>query len=778
MNTNYPKKDVLCQTLYNLENKEIILSRQNSETNIKLVTAEDFHKQDPSRFLILPKRRADSNTVYGFGIKHVFNKDKQIVKDMKNNNYFKFDYNILKTRIRNDPILRERLIKRILINKNLKKQYTLLEKPFPLLTKISNSKVVNKSEEFLMSLIMNHKFDIGEEILMELIDIRKNKIFDFCDMNIQKRNFLKTIDKNIEEKLKNEDGKKPSSNHLVDSKKGNLTKKRMNMNEYNNYDSEDEISNNTREKDYSKNRINLNNINDFKYSKSNFSEENKNDFFLISSNFDKLKTKKFNKRGKARDEIDLSQKQEQELIHSLDFDFNKFKYETADLNIRECEIEKKEINANPSSNLIYNVNSDLSGNICNNTIIRNKGNLNENSNFSLNRNKTVVFNITKISKSSKKNLLQVNSNLSSPDINSQHTKDKHNNHIIRSKSNSNVLNSNNNNNIEGSIYHRTNIFKNISTFNPNLIMNNLSKKDKDDSRSKNKDSSCNTENFIIFHDKYKTKTLSTENDFRKFNKNVINKIINLNGDSKKINKDNIKPDFSKYKYPEETKKFKDPELEKIKMFANRKNKSSQIKSRIFGQPQIDINTLNKYNHQTDISDYYETSRNFFSNIENDLNGKKKNFTETNNFSLQKIYSNNSNSNYINQYTPNAEIKNDLIMNNSNLSFVNKKLNFIHSKNFSFKQSHNNSESSNKNYIKCNNLSSYKKNLISNLNVNNECENNLIDSEININKLKISPKKNTGSKIFESEERFYSFKKNKTSNYFFQNDKYVHNLINE
>ncbi len=37
----------------------------------------------------------------------------------------------------------------------------------------------------------------------------------------------------------------------------------------------------------------------------------------------------------------------------------------------------------------------------------------------------------------------------------------------------NVLNSNNNNNIEGSIYHRTNIFKNISTFNPNLIMNKI-----------------------------------------------------------------------------------------------------------------------------------------------------------------------------------------------------------------------------------------------------------------------------------------------------------------
>jgi hypothetical protein len=119
---------------------------------------------------------------------------------------------------------------------------------------------------------------------------------------------------------------------------------------------------------------------------------------------------------------------------------------------------------------------------------------------------------------------------------------------------------------------------------------------------------------MINFNKFGNKTISTENDFINFHKNAVNKILN----SKKINnKESIrpylKPDFIKYKFPQEDNKIRDLELEKIKMYSNRKNRSSQIKSRVFeSQYNVNINILSKLKQHAENSNFYKTAKDIFS----------------------------------------------------------------------------------------------------------------------------------------------------------------------
>ena len=97
MKTKHINKDdsyLKTETKTEIKEKEVLFPRQNSERNICVVTLADFQKQDHTRFLILPKRRADTNSVYGFGLKYALNQEEKIAKDSKNDNYFKFNYNI------------------------------------------------------------------------------------------------------------------------------------------------------------------------------------------------------------------------------------------------------------------------------------------------------------------------------------------------------------------------------------------------------------------------------------------------------------------------------------------------------------------------------------------------------------------------------------------------------------------------------------------------------------------------------------------------------------
>lgn len=646
MKTKYTNEETTnLKTEINTSEKEHKIKRQNSERNIRVVTLADFHKQDHTRFLILPKRRADTNSVYGFGLKYAINQEQKIVKDFKNENYFIFEYNILRNRIRNDANLREKIIKRILLNKNLKKQFALLEKPFPLLGNISNCKAINKSEEFLLSMIMNHKFDIGEELLMELIDIRKNKVFDFIDQEKQKRSFLRAIDKKIFDK--NEEGQKKSSAamiNLIEFKRSNLSKRTKTFN------SELEEENNLNfnfltkeENENSRNRLNFN-LSD-KDSKNNGSVENKNDFFLISSNFSRGKnTKRGNlKRKKPVDEdINLSQKQELDLIKSLEFEHQRYKYETSELPHNAINDDKKE---KENRNLFGNENNFNDNNINRNFIENQNMDLNNQLYNNNNKHKTIFFTNIKSQKSSQKNLTIIQNNLSAEKNASLQNINNNNKelniNIANNTSSNNIYNNINfSNNLEESVSKTKISMRNVSTFNSNVNLKNLSRRnEKDDSRSRiqHEESSLNQTDNLINLNKSANKTVSTENDFRKFNKNAINKILN----SKRNNKANAKPyfhkpDFIKYKYPEESNKPNDFELDKIKMFANRQNKSSQIKSRVFGpQYNININVLSKLKQQAENSNLSDNANNMFTFDNNYFGGfKAVNFSNNNTFEIE------------------------------------------------------------------------------------------------------------------------------------------------
>jgi len=754
-------EEEVVKTEFSKEKKEKILLRKNSETNIRTVTLADFHKQDFSKFLVLPKRRADSNSVYSFGLKYSINKEKHIVKELKNDNYFKFDFNILRNRIKNDINLREKLLKRIILNKNLKKKFALLEKPFPLLNRISNCKSVNKSEDFLMSIIMNHKFDIGEELLMELIEIRKNKQFDTVDYNKQKSHLLKFTNNKLIDKIEQVDKNTQTGDiNNLDFKNSIINKRKRTVNpEKNNEESEEEnyninlINLNKENLDSSRNRITFN-FSECKESKENGSfENNKNDFFLISSNFDKIKTnRRFNKRKKPKEEINRSQKHEQELIKSLDFDFEKQKYEMNNCNNKDSEHLKKHkeifiFNGNTEKNLFSNLEN-------NNNVINNNNNI-QISNHK-NKNNKVLFTNSKIARNtSLKNLNQGHTNTNiNLEKNSFNHLNFNNNSIINNLSNNNQNNHNSN---EESLIKTKISIRNVSTFNSKFnIQNFIKKEEKDDSKSRFYESMLDkTENFMTFQ-KYGNKTVSTENDFRNFNKNALNKILdskrNISGLPKQFNK----PNFIKYKFPEENNKPVDLELEKIKSFVSRKNKSSQIKSRVLGvQQEINNSIFNRFKQQTEVSNIFDKRNNNFlfdSNLANLVNIR---LLSHNNISEGEIVSNNKTA------------SNKKLISNSN----------------SFKKSIYLSNKSNKKITSNNffNIQHKEEQQVSaNLNENENYEadasfNGISNNNTNSNILKVNfIKKNDNFKLLHSQKK-NEIIKNQTARNKFYKDKIISNL---
>lgn len=142
------------------------------------VTIKDFKKQDQDRHLILPIRRPDTNSVFSYGLKFAINQEKNISKSINNNEYFNLNLKMIKNKIAEDPNFRDKIVQRILINKNIQQKIAVIEKPFPLLKKTSNCRAISKTENFLMCLLLNHKYEIDEELFNELINYRKNICLD------------------------------------------------------------------------------------------------------------------------------------------------------------------------------------------------------------------------------------------------------------------------------------------------------------------------------------------------------------------------------------------------------------------------------------------------------------------------------------------------------------------------------------------------------------------------------------------------------------------------
>lgn len=582
---------------YLLKKETKIFLEKIKKENPNLKHQVEFKKQDPLKFLVLPKRRADTNSVYSFGLKYSLSQEKHIVKDLKNENYFKFDIVLLKNRLANNPFLLEKFIKRILLNKNIKKQYAQLEKPFPFLNKISNCKGINKTDEFLFSLISNHKFDVDDEVLNELLQIRKNKKYEFNEKQNQNCFFSNTLESFNKNQSKNKNSQKIkllefNTFDFLKSRKFNMNNPDVDtMNE--NKETRDNVNN--QENDALNHSFNQKN------------NKNKNEFFLINSNFSSLKNvRKYNKKKSliVRKQSNLSQKMEQELIKSLEFERKKFEHQIDDFSIHENEIEKKEdkIPANNNVGASGNLNNSNSKN-SSIIFLKNLPNINNISNFEEKSKKASTSNRNLILIN---NISLLNQQVSPRNVNTKENSYMANSNIVSSKNSHKKFNFNNEDKQNLNAYssaiddsfNKAN--KNLSTFNSNLLYKTMGNQ-KFTNREETKINEASvTNDFInfsnIYNNKIGNKTVSTENDFRKFNKNAINKIMSSKKNSE-MKPSKIKPDFLRYKYPEEGNKPKDSFMEKIKIYADRKTKSSQIRSRVFGEDVKIIKSINDANDQ-------------------------------------------------------------------------------------------------------------------------------------------------------------------------------------
>ena len=643
MKNNSPRKIFYSNKHFEISKKNI---NNNPEDFVNL-NMTNFHKQDPYKFLVLPKRRPDTNTVFSLGLKNAMSQENNILANFSNENYFKLDYGMIKNILVNHPNFNEKLNKRILLNKNLKKSFATIEKPFPLLNKISNCKSINKTDDFLLSIILNHRFDIDEEPLKKLLAQRRNKTFDIYDKEKQKLYFIncfRKIDKNLFVDM----NKQENFGDFKITSASKIKKDDNKTNENIPYEYTNEVftsESNDKNKSFKNHQFNTSELKENKNIKPP-----KNDFFIVSSNFGVSRSKILRTRTNINQETNYDNilKLEDEIIRSIEYDYQRIKNE----NLERVNIENK-------------------SNTYNAGFVPNKNKLNNNLNNS-NININSKNNISKSKNNSQNNLFYLNLNEKSQ-IHRGVATFMDESYMKMSKIS---LINNNTNTV-------------------NLVKTNLSNKiikDKEDSKMK-----CAENNSSDFSDyininnfnRYGNKTISTENDFRKFDKNVVNKILSPKKNIPASEKKYKKPNFMKYKYPIEKNKTKDIMLENIKNYLNRKNKSSQIKSRIFG-PQDDSNNCSERILQSDLlnknnieftNNLNSTSReNFNTSLNNTniiFNNDKKNkkdsgilnkFTKTDNFEIKKKYNNHINP---------INLKNNNIINkNSILSFNNKSSNFF------------------------------------------------------------------------------------------------------
>lgn len=568
------------------------LSTKNHKTydDKPKVTKKDFKKPDQSKFLILPKRRADTNTVYSYGLKYAFNQEKNISKDILNGEYFPIDITLMKSKIAEDEGFREKIIQRILLNKNLKKKFTCIEKPFPCISKSSNCKVTTKTENFLLSLILNHKFEIDEELLNELIKYRKNKNFG----NEKDNEVVNKSEKNLQVRhslANNLFGRTPFMENEENLNKDNISE--LTEGKGSNYNNE--------------------------FAQDISSEKPKKDFFIVSSNFSetsklKYRRKALKKMKQEEAEISLAQKFEDNLIKSLEYvaqkinkNFGVEKKPSDNILIKNYSVKDEENNQENNNKSIDPIGTDISND---------KSNKFSNSAFQADN--LLNDNLRKFKHFSKKNLKQIKFN--NKEISLEKKIKKEGYKKFPSKGDSSFKKSNmdfsvikpKKNQVKFFNFSKNNsLIKSQSNKFMNSTLKRLNNKEKITENLENYDNY----NFLNFN-RQLLKTLTTENDFRKINSNTIKGILdekkNKNNENLKSESKSKKPDFMKFKFPD-SHNSTDLDYEKIKLDAIKRVKSSQIKIRI----------NNNFNSTNNINKFQKDN---FNNFEND-----KDYLKFNNF---------------------------------------------------------------------------------------------------------------------------------------------------
>lgn len=250
------------------------MEQQSQQINPRrTVNFENIRLHSPVKENAIPKRRNDTNSVYSFGLKYSLKVEKKILKNIPNSEYFNLDFKRLKQKLLTDKNFREAYAQRILLNKNTKKSYASIEKPFPLLKKVSSSQAIDKTEDFLHSVIKSpfHKKLNGS--IERNIRLRKNRGIEVCERETQNNFFfskLQELSKNITFKNKEEE-KNIFDFHLLNNfnKNNNSKKDKEALEESDDLEADfDPISNN-------RNLVNA----------PVMHSQNKNQFFLIGSNF-------------------------------------------------------------------------------------------------------------------------------------------------------------------------------------------------------------------------------------------------------------------------------------------------------------------------------------------------------------------------------------------------------------------------------------------------------------------------------------------------------------
>ncbi len=282
------------------------MDQQNQQINPKrTVNFENLRLHSPVKENAIPKRRNDTNSVYSFGLKYSLKVEKRILQNIPNIEYFNLDFKRLKQKLLTDKNFCEAYAKRILLNKNTKKSYASIEKPFPLMKKVSSSQAINKTDDFLHCIIKSpfHKKFNGS--LERNIRLRKNRGIDVQERETQKSFFFSKL-KELGKKntFTNKDEDQINFDFQMAINNNNINKGRTGLEETEKREAyEDSISTNP---------------GIFK----NGPAQNKNnkDFFLIGSNFGSKNNLRRQTRGSILSLEQMNQQKEMKELEKIQID--------------------------------------------------------------------------------------------------------------------------------------------------------------------------------------------------------------------------------------------------------------------------------------------------------------------------------------------------------------------------------------------------------------------------------------------------------------------------
>jgi hypothetical protein len=306
------------------------ISNHLDENTQRKVKFDKFKMKDPIKPDSIPKYRHDTNSVYSLGIKYSSKKEKKPCINMPNIDYFSINYKKMQNKLKSDKTFSETYAQRVLLNKNTIKNYVCLEKPFPLINKISSSTALNQSKEFISSITNS---PMSKEIKKNLNNLYKIRLMKKFKIKKQEKNenyeniSINTIDKNATFIIK--DIEKSYDLGMATLRSSNVELKKFN---------------------------------ELKSNKKN--ESRNSDLFIVDSNFGHKLIKSRNKKNNIdnkinnevnkKNEFELLREREKEEVEKIANDMvNSFKYQK----YKNFHNTERKTNNNNITNFI-NFNSD------------------------------------------------------------------------------------------------------------------------------------------------------------------------------------------------------------------------------------------------------------------------------------------------------------------------------------------------------------------------------------------------------------------------------------